>query len=555
MKHHLSLTLSLLLILGLSACYSTSKQNQASSPPEGAPQELQMQAPAPLAKTRRNTLKPTTSEAVAQDKEKDTLAPLRSPAQPANTEAYDRIQENPFLEVLKNPLSTFSIDVDTASYSNVRRFLSQGQQPPKDAVRIEELINYFQYAYPEPQGEHPFSLVTELATCPWNPQHQLLQVGLQARRLNLKQTPPNNLVFLLDVSGSMEDENKLPLLKKSLRLLVNELREEDTVSIVVYAGAAGLVLPPTSGAQKAQIIDALENLQAGGSTAGSAGIQLAYETARKHLRKDGNNRVILATDGDFNVGPSSDGELLRMIEEKRRQGIFLTVLGFGMGNYKDAKMEKLADAGNGNYAYIDSLLEAKKVLVQQLGGTLLTLAKDVKLQLEFNPTQVAQYRLIGYENRLLRAEDFDDDSKDAGELGAGHSVTALYELIPAGKGPSSPQDLRYQQTQIRPEALNNNELLSLKLRYKKPNQEQSLLLSRTVTASHSPLSASSPDFRFAAAVAGFGMVLRDSAYKGQWSLQDSQKLAAGALGEDAQGYRKEFLKLLEQAQKVQQKAS
>ncbi|MGE3728435.1 MAG: von Willebrand factor type A domain-containing protein [Candidatus Sericytochromatia bacterium] len=565
-----SLSLSLTLFLLLSSCYANqdgskiTDKGQTDAPlldqtateeSDLEKKELNLRAPAPPRKLKAEALanKPATTGLVTGAKDKfDQNSPVSQPeaGQEFNTEGYDKINENPFLEALKNPLSTFSIDVDTASYSNVRRFIQQGKLPPQDAVRIEEMVNYFEFNYPEPQSEHPFSLITEISDCPWNTKHNLLHVGLQAKRLNLKQTPPNNLVFLLDVSGSMEDDNKLPLLKKSLRQLIDELREQDSVSIVVYAGASGQVQPPTRGANKERINDALENLQAGGSTAGSAGIQLAYETARKHFKQNGNNRVILATDGDFNVGPSSDGELLRMIEEKRKGGVFLTVLGFGMGNYKDSKMEKLADAGNGNYAYIDSLMEAKKVLVQQLGGTLLTLAKDVKLQVEFNPSKVAQYRLIGYENRLLRAEDFDNDAKDAGELGAGHSVTALYEVIPSGLGSGSANDLRYQQTQIKPDAKHSDELLNLKLRYKQPNQDKSQLIEKVVKDASLPLSKTSEDFRFAAAVAGFGQILRGSAYKGDWTLAQTRNLAEKAKGRDTQGYRQDFLTLVSQAEKI-----
>jgi Ca-activated chloride channel family protein len=568
-----SLSLSLTLLLLLSSCYANQEGSQIAdktqtAPPKADPQTteesddekklMNLQAPAPPRKLKAEALanKPVATGMVTGGKANESPVLRQAPQdltptdKEFNTEGYDKIAENPFLEALKNPLSTFSIDVDTAAYSNVRRFIQQGNLPPQDAVRIEEMINYFEYNYPDPQSEHPFSLVTEISDCPWNTKHKLLHVGLQAKRLNLKQTPPNNLVFLLDVSGSMENDNKLPLLKKSLRLLIDELREQDSVSIVVYAGAAGQVLPPTSGANKAKIIDALENLQAGGSTAGSEGIQLAYELARKHFKQNGNNRVILATDGDFNVGPSSDGELVRMIEEKRKGGVFLTVLGFGMGNYKDSKMEKLADAGNGNYAYIDSLMEAKKVLVQQLGGTLLTLAKDVKLQLEFNPAKVAQYRLIGYENRLLRAEDFDNDAKDAGELGAGHSVTALYEVIPTGVGSGNANDLRYQQTQVKQTAQNSDELLNLKLRYKQPNQDKSQLIEKVVKDASLPLSKTSDDFRFSAAVAGFGQVLRGSAYKGDWTLAQTRLLAEKAKGNDTQGYRKDFISLVSQAEKI-----
>jgi Ca-activated chloride channel family protein len=387
-----------------------------------------------------------------------------------NTEAYDRIYGNAFLAVAANPLSTFSIDVDRASYSNVRRFILGGQLPPKDAVRIEELINYFTYDYPQPVGDDPFSVTTELMTTPWNAQHKLVRIGLQGERIDSEQLPPSNLVFLIDVSGSMSSANKLPLLKSAFRLLVNELREDDRVAIVVYAGAAGLVLPPTSGDQKDRILDAIGALEAGGSTAGGAGLTLAYRQAMESFLVEGNNRVILATDGDFNVGPSSDAEMVRLIEERRDSGVFLTVLGFGTGNLKDSKMEKLADKGNGNYAYIDNLLEAKKVLVSELGGTLFTIAKDVKIQVEFNPEKVFAYRLIGYENRLLRNEDFADDTKDAGEIGAAHSVTALYEIVPVGAEATVEiqglDSLRYQTVTRAPADRGDSELLFVKVRYK-----------------------------------------------------------------------------------------
>ncbi|MEM9982847.1 MAG: von Willebrand factor type A domain-containing protein, partial [Bacteroidota bacterium] len=364
-----------------------------------------------------------------------------------NTEEYGIIKENQFLEVKKTPLSTFSIDVDRAAYSNVRRFINNGQMPPKDAVRIEEMINYFAYEYPQPTGTHPFAVHTEVAACPWNSAHQLALVNLQAKKIPTDNLPPSNLVFLIDVSGSMSSANKLPLLKSAFKLLTQQLRAQDKVSIVVYAGAAGLVLPPTPGNNQQAIVEALERLNAGGSTAGGAGIELAYKVAKENFMEGGNNRVILATDGDFNVGASSDDDMIRLIEEKRKTGIFVTTLGFGMGNYKDAKMEKIADKGNGNYAYIDNIQEAKKVLINEFGGTMFTVAKDVKLQLEFNPAQVKAYRLIGYENRLLNKEDFNDDTKDAGELGAGHTVTALYELIPvdaAGDNIKPVDDLKYQ---------------------------------------------------------------------------------------------------------------
>ncbi len=469
-----------------------------------------------------------------------------------NTEDYDRIVDNPFLAVMKNPLSTFSIDVDTAAYSNTRRFIEQQHQlPPADAVRIEEFVNYFPYDYPNPSGKVPFSITTNLADCPWQPEHKLLRIGLKGKPVSFAQSPPSNLVFLLDVSGSMSADNKLPLLKRSLKLVVDRLREEDTVSIVVYAGAAGVVLPPTSGAKKEIILEALDRLQAGGSTAGSAGIKLAYEMAQKNMRKNSNSRVILATDGDFNVGPSSDGELTRLIEEKRKAGIFLSVLGYGMGNYKDNKMEKLADKGNGNYAYIDNLMEARKVLVTQMGGTLLTLAKDVKLQLEFNPSKVASYRLIGYENRLLAAEDFDDDTKDAGELGAGTTVTALYELTPA-TGEAAGHDLKYQNTSVKPGAKHSNEWLNVKLRYKAPDSDTSQLLSEAVTGTPMAWQKVPADFRFAAAVAGFGMQLRDSEHKGKWAFEDVIAQARQGVGVDKEGYRQSFVSLAEQAKLLKQ---
>ncbi len=467
-----------------------------------------------------------------------------------NTEEYKRIYENPFLKVKDNPLSTFSIDVDTASYSNVRRFLNNGSLPYEDAVRIEELINYFTYEYPEPEQDTPFAFFTELSSCPWNKDHMLLHIGLQAKKISLEELPPNNLVFLLDVSGSMNYYNKLPLLKSALKLLVNEMRSIDKISIVVYAGAAGLILPATSCENKQPIIQALDMLNAGGSTAGGAGIKLAYKIAKENFISNGNNRVILATDGDFNVGASSEGELVRMIEEKREQGIFLTVLGFGMGNYKDSKMESLADKGNGNYAYIDNLLEAKKVLVSEMGGTLFTIAKDVKIQVEFNPALVDSYRLIGYENRMLRAEDFADDTKDAGELGAGHTVTVLYELVSTTDGSSSGSDLRYQDIDIKDDAASGNELMFIKFRYKKPDGKESKLLTEPITNNMIPLEKTSNNFRFAASVAEFGLLLRNSEYKGAAGYRQVLDLAQQAQGHDKEGYRKEFIELVKLAQKL-----
>ncbi|HUF27407.1 MAG TPA: von Willebrand factor type A domain-containing protein [Gemmatimonadaceae bacterium] len=469
------------------------------------------------------------------------------PADPDwNTEAYDAISENPFLAVGSNPLSTFSIDVDRAAYSNVRRFIGQGQAPPKDAVRIEEMINYFSYDAPKPSGRDPFAVVTEVGAAPWRPEHHLVRIALHAPRIATSQLPPSNLVFLIDVSGSMRGPTRLDLVKQSLRLLVDQLREQDRVAIVVYSGAAGLVLESTPGSDKERILDAINALEAGGSTAGGAGLRLAYEVARTHHLRGGNNRVILATDGDFNVGVSSDGEMVRLVEERRKQGTFLTVLGYGMGNYKDAKLEKLSNAGNGNFAYIDDLMEAKKVLVSEFGGTLFTVAKDVKIQVEFNPARVAAYRLIGYENRLLRSEDFADDTKDAGELGAGHSVTALYEVIPVGS-PTAGEvrvagDLRYQETRPRTGAARSGELLHVRVRYKQPDGDVSALLERAVAGR---ATRASEDFTFAASVAAFGMILRDSEHKGKASLHDVLAMAGRSRGEDREGYRAEFIRMVE----------
>jgi Ca-activated chloride channel family protein len=469
-----------------------------------------------------------------------------------NTEEYGRIVENRFVDPAREPLSTFGVDVDRASYAMVRRFLESGQLPPHDAVRIEELVNYFDYDYPAPRGGEPFSITTEMASCPWNERHRLLRIGLQAEKIDTKNLPPSNLVFLLDVSGSMNSPDKLPLLKSSLAMLVDNLRSDDSVAIVVYAGNAGLVLPPTPGSQKGKILDALEQLEAGGSTAGGQGIVLAYETARDNFLRGGNNRVILATDGDFNVGVSSDGELQRLIEKERASGIFLSVLGFGTGNVKDSKMELLADKGNGNYAYIDGLGEARKVLVSEMGGTLVTVAKDVKLQVEFNPAQVAAYRLIGYENRMLAAEDFNDDKKDAGEIGAGHSVTALYEIVPPGVPvPSGSVDpLKYQAPNATAKRGGSSEIATVKIRYKKPDGDRSMLLSETVSDEGTKIETATGDMRFAAAVAELGLLLRDSEFKGDASFAEIERLATRATGRDAEGHRNDFVRLTGKASRI-----
>ncbi len=480
-----------------------------------------------------------------------------------NTEEYAHQNDNEYLFSRENPLSTFSIDVDNASYSNMRRFLSMQQFPPKDAVRSEEFINYFRYDYPQPKGadmrsKEPFSVNTEISTCPWNTAHHLVHIGLQGKEIPAAELPASNIVFLIDVSGSMDSPEKLPLLKEAFTLLTKQLRSQDRVSLVVYAGAAGVVLPPTDGNDKARILQALENLHAGGSTAGGEGIRLAYSLANQYFLKNGNNRVILATDGDFNIGTSSEGDLTRLIEKERESGVFLTVLGFGMGNYKDSKMEKLADKGNGNYAYIDNLREAQKVLVGQMSGTLYTIAKDVKIQVEFNPAVVQAYRLIGYENRMLAKEDFNNDKKDAGEIGAGHSVTALYEVVPVGVafqnpiGNGSVDPLKYQ-TPVKPESMRSStngieEALTVKIRYKEADGAVSKLIERPVPNIAAPLAASSNNFRFSAAVAEFAMMLRESPFKANASYNQVLSLARASVGKDVEGYRAEFIRLVETAQ-------
>lgn len=474
-------------------------------------------------------------------------------AEPFNTEAYDHVAENDFLATKNQPLSTFSIDVDTASYANVRRFLAGGNLPPAGAVRIEELVNYFDYAYAPPTGGGaPFAVHVEVAGCPWNADHRLARIALKGREIDFADRPLGNLVFLLDVSGSMQDENKLPYVKEAMRMLVDRLGENDRVAIAVYAGAAGLVLPSTTADQREIIFSAIDRLEAGGSTNGGEGIRLAYDTATQHLVPGGVNRVILCTDGDFNVGTTSESELVDLIEAKAKSGVFLSVLGFGMGNYKDSMMEKLADKGNGNYAYIDTLSEARKVLVEQLAGTLITIAKDVKIQVDFNPTKVAGYRLIGYENRLLRAEDFKDDTKDAGEIGAGHAVTALYELVPPGQPlPAGDVEPSKYQTTGEPTAVSSSdELLTVRLRYKDPEANESKPLEVAVKDAGKPFDEASDDFQFAAAVAQFGLLLRASKHAPGASWEATHEIAAGSIGEDRHGYRAEFLRLVETAAKL-----
>jgi Ca-activated chloride channel homolog len=506
----------------------------AAKPPAGAEQLGYVgQSPAP-------TQKPKPDAAGRPDQD--------GSEQEFNTEAYDRVEDNPFLAVSSNPLSTFSIDVDTASYANVRRFLQQGRRPPKDAVRIEELVNYFPYEFPQPQGDAPFSVNVEVAQAPWALEHRLVRIGLKGREIPEAERPASNLVFLLDVSGSMDEPNKLPLLQLALKTLVVHLGERDRVAIVVYAGASGLVLPSTG--NKRAMLDALDQLKAGGSTNGGQGIALAYNVAQENFVKGGSNRVILCTDGDFNVGVTSQGDLTRLIEEKAKTGVFLSVLGFGMGNYKDSTLEKLADKGNGNYAYIDTLQEARKVLVQQMGGTLFTIAKDVKIQVEFNPAAVAAYRLIGYENRMLRAEDFNDDKKDAGEIGSGHSVTALYEVVPSGQPvpvASGVDPLKYSKP-VEPAAGSaSGELLTVKLRAKKPDADTSQLIEVPVRDEGRKYGDASGEFKFAAAVAAFGMLLRESPYKGSASFAGVLELGEEGRGGDKDGYRGEFLQLVKLA--------
>ena len=554
----LSRLLAAMLLWILIACNNTGKQKNAHVVTEDIRLE-KLKAPPPLNYKRENEaemqkLTPPVivkDETIIQDSKGIADEGLVAPADTAfNTENYDHIVENKFLASVQNPLSTFSIDVDEAAYSNVRRYLNEGSLPPAGAVRIEEMINYFDYSYPQPAGTDPFSVNTEIAACPWNAQHQLVHIGLQGKEIALSNLPASNLVFLIDVSGSMDEPNKLPLVQSSLKMLTDQLRENDRVAIAVYAGNAGLVLPSTNGSNKTKIKEAIDNLQAGGSTAGGAGIQLAYKIAQQNFITGGNNRIVLATDGDFNVGVSSDDELVQMVEKERKSGVFLSVLGFGMGNYKDNKMQQLADKGNGNHSYIDNINEARKVLVNEFGSTLFTIAKDVKIQVEFNPAAVQAYRLIGYENRLMASEDFNNDLKDAGELGSGHTVTALYEIIPAGVKDDFTQSvdpLKYQSNDKKITNGNSNEIMTIKLRYKRPDDNISMLIVHTVNDSKTDLVNTSDNFRFAAAVAEFGMLLRSSAFKQESSYQQVTNLAKSAKGKDGNGYRTEFIKLVDAA--------
>lgn len=464
----------------------------------------------------------------------------------SDNEGYDGFVENPF-ELTKNqPLSTFSIDVDNAAYSNIRRMINNGQIVNKDAVRIEEMVNYFKYDYPQPKNGEPFSINTEYNEAPWNPNHKLLKIGLQGKNIPMDRLPASNLIFLIDVSGSMNEENKLPLLKSSFKVLLNQLRPEDKVGIVVYAGNAGMVLSPTSASEKEKIIQALDNLQAGGSTAGGEGIELAYKLAQENFVKKGNNRVIIATDGDFNVGASSTSDLQTLIEEKRKSGVFLTCLGFGMGNYKDNTLETLADKGNGNYAYIDNMQEANKFLGKEFAGSMYAIAKDVKIQIEFNPEYVKSYRLIGYENRKLKNEDFTNDKIDAGELGSGHTVTALYEVIPAGvKSEFLPNDANLKYSQVTSSENFGEELATIKFRYKKPDEDKSREIVQVVKNSNPRISSASGDFKFASSVVWFGLIARSSELIKNKNLTDLETLAKQGKNKDEEGYRSEFIRLVE----------
>ena len=550
-------------ILLVSGC----SPDQSSSEPEQEQMEVSLQKPEknkkkskPTTVQKRKITGPSSSPEVEHDVQQPAISlgggsGVRKkdvrPKRPVdwNREGYDHTEANPFKSVTDHPLSTFSIDVDSASYANTRRFLDNDQRPPADAVRIEELINYFDYDYPQPDGNHPFSITTELGRCPWQPDHKLLHVGLQGKQIDNDDIPPSNLVFLVDVSGSMQRPNKLPLVKKSLNLLVDQLRPEDRISMVVYAGSSGVALEPTAGDQKERIKQAISQLEAGGSTAGSKGIKLAYEQARKQFKEDGNNRVILATDGDFNVGITSDGALTRLIEKKRESGVFLSVLGFGTGNYQGGKMEKLSNKGNGNYAYIDSVLEAKKTLVREFGGSMMTIAKDVKIQLEFNPAQVKSYRLIGYVNRQLDKEDFRDDEKDAGELGSGHSVIALYQVVPPKAEnkhePADVPELKYQNRDVNETQKVSDELGTVKFRYKPPEEEESTLMTQAVNSDTT--ADLSNNFHWSAAVAMFGMQLRDDKYNGQTSYDLIEETARNGMNDQASDYRREFLRLLKTA--------
>lgn len=537
-------TIALSLALMLFAC-GNGGGNQTENNTSASDRASKSRAQAQVSTKRK---KEANNKDVMAISETERAKPNEAPP-PKNIDAQTP-NENQFLAVKAAPLSTFSIDVDNASYSMARKTLGFGRLPAPSSVRIEEFINYFQYQYKQPTGQHPFSVNTEVAKCPWNPQNYLVHVGLQGKQLDSRTLKPSNLVFLIDVSGSMGAPDKLPLLRKAFKMLVNNLGEQDRVAIVVYAGSAGLVLPSTSGTNKQKIMEALDRLNAGGSTAGGAGIKLAYKIAKENLIKEGNNRIILATDGDFNVGASSDEAMQSLIEEKRKEGIFITVLGLGMGNYRDSKMEVIADKGNGNYYYLDNLNEAYKVFGKELKGTLFTIAKDVKIQVEFNSSVVKSYRLIGYENRLLANRDFRDDTKDAGEIGAGHTVTALYEVTLY----DSPQSVQVNREVIpadfKATQFSSSQLMNVWLRYKKPNGTTGIETNQVIPTSQQSVEAASNNFRFSAAVALFGMLLKNSQYKGAATYQTALQLAEGAKGKDKNQYRKELIGLIKKAASI-----
>lgn len=483
--------------------------------------------------------------------QKKYKTPVINSADPGD-ESYKSNLENGFSSVKDNPLSTFSTDVDAASYSNVRRYINNGELPPKDAVRVEEMINYFSYNLAGPTNADPVAIHTELSAAPWNPKHRLLRIGLKAKTIDESHLPPSNLVFLLDVSGSMADANKLPLVKSAMKMLVDKLRPQDRVAIVVYSGQAGLKLPSTAGDHKETIKDAIDALYADGSTAGGAGIKMAYRIARQNFMPNGNNRIIMATDGDFNVGDSSDGDMETLISRERDSHVALSIMGVGMGNLKDSKMETLADKGNGNYAYIDNITEARKTLIEDFGGTLFTVAKDVKLQVEFNPAAVQSYRLLGYEDRMLNKEDFNNDKKDAGDMGSGHTVTAFYEVIPTGVKDdyNSVDPLKYQKNDAVRSASPNDELMTIKFRYKQPDGDVSKMVSTVVKNTPKSFNQTTADFRFAAAVAEFGMLIKDSQFKQQATFDQAISIAKTAKADDRDGYRSEFVRLAESAQSL-----
>lgn len=556
-RYYLMMLFILINIYILISCTSASAESEGLSMTENVEETVdlvnneKLEMDAPLSKPMPDVMALKATPMMAKSVNLGLVVPTS--AGEMNTEEYDRINENTFKSVLENPVSTFSIDVDTASYTNVRRFLLQSEElPPVDAVRIEEFLQYFSYDYPQPEGEDSVGFQLDMEVAPWNVKHQLLRVAIQAKEIKTEDLPASNLVFLVDTSGSMHNDNKLPLLQKSMNVLVDQLRPQDTISIVAYAGSAGVILEATPGTDKTTIIRAFTDLKAGGSTAGSAGIELAYKIAEDNYIKGGNNRVILCTDGDFNVGVTSTGALERLIEEKREKNIYLTILGLGMGNYKDSRMESLSNIGNGNYAYIDNLLEGKKVLGKEIWGNLFAVAKDVKVQIEFNPKKVSSYRLIGYENRLLNREDFNDDTKDAGEMGSGQSVTAFYELVLAdskdNEVTSQSDPLVFQESSIIP----SEDILSFNLRYKKPvdGDEQSQLLSVMMDEEelYNNQGESDLDFTFASAVVEFGMLLRDSPFKGNSSWEHVIAQAKASKGADENGYRSEFIKLVEIAE-------